>query len=755
MSVLTRSLAVAALLLGALATPRLTAQSPTDPAWRVDGRVVDSTGRGIPRADVSLLDAAGAASRALTDAEGRFRIAVPARGRYALLIVASGFRSTSSSIDVTRSPAVVPDVVLRPSGVQQPVVVIGRGDAGQTRHLSGADVLSAVSILTSEQIARENVDFAQELLRKVSGVYHADFNQGIVSGDIGIRGFNSESEIAHVRLNVDGIPMNINSGFGEVNAIAPLEIDRMEIVRGTSDARYGLFNLAGNVNVATRRGGNSLLTRLTTGSFGTSEAQAVAALQRGGFSQTYAGSYRTADGYRDHSALDKYTGSAKWFYATPGDRVSVGLIARVHELETDAPGYLTRTESRTTPTVSPAFSNADGGDITTRQLSLHADLAPTATSALSLKAYGQSFDRNRWVRFTAAGAQQERREDENQYGLISQLTLRPAAWRALDATLSLGADWQTQDNLQQRFRTANRVRSATLRDYDFTFSNTGAFAQVDLAPVRALRLHGGVRADRFDGEFTNKVANTTLPILDYGTVWQPKLGAIFAPRAGWSLYGNYGRAFQIGTGIAAFGTAPLSPSVNDGWEVGVSTAPASWLTLRAGVWRQTATDEVRLKFDNSGDSENIGETRREGFDVEGTVQLAGGVSLWGTVTTQRATLVEPGLAQAAIKGNRLNHVPDWTTKLGLDWTHRSGVTVAAWTYGQDDYFLTPANTQPRFGGYFATNLDVSWRLRAATFGVALQNAFDRYFEYAWFDGTQTLHSPANGRSVMVSVTLQR
>ncbi len=746
-------LLLAALL--ALDSSVLASQETATSAWRVSGRVVDSLGAPLAAATLALADAEGREARTQSGDDGRFSVAARGRGRHVLTVVALGFRTVSRAVDVAGASTSLPDIVLRPRPTQAPVVVIGRGDAGEARHLAAADMLSVVSVMTGDQVARENVDFAQELLRKVSGVYHADFNQGIVSGDIGMRGFNAESEIAHVRLLVDGIPMNLNSGFGEINAIAPLEIERMEIVRGTSDARYGLFNLAGNVNVTTRRGGNNVMARLTTGSFGTSEAQAIANLERGRFSQSIAGSYRTVDGYRDHASLTKRSASGKWFLRSANDKASLGLIARVHELETDAPGYLTFDQSRATPTLSPAFSNADGGDISTRHLSLHADFSPTRNSYLTVKGYGQSFDRNRFVRFTAAGAQQERREDENQYGLISQFTVRPAPLARVDGVLSLGADWQTQDNLQQRFRTTDRVRAATLRDYDFSLRNTGGFAQVDIAPVRALRLHAGVRADAFDGDFTNKGTSVTTPIIDYGTVWQPKLGAVFTPVAGWSAYANFGRSFQIGTGLASYSSKPLDPSVNDGWEVGVITAPAAWLTVRGGVWRQTATDEVRLKFDNSGDSENIGETERKGIDLEGTVQLGGGVSVWGAYTSQRATLVEPGLAQPQFRGKRLNHVPDWTMKLGADWTHRSGFAASAWTYGQDDYYLTPANTLPKFGGYMATNVDLSWRWRDATLGLAMQNVFDRYYEYAWFDGTQTLHSPASGRSVLVSVTLQR
>lgn len=741
-------------LLFLLFAPSITGAQASS-TWRVEGRVVDSATAPLSGVVVSLSDTDGRETVTRTMSDGRFALAARARGRHTFTARANGLRAVSRTIDVTAATLDLGTIVLRTRMTQPPVVVIGRGDAGSSRHLGAGDMLSAVSVMTSEQVARENVDFAQELLRKIPGVYHADYNQGIVSGDIAMRGFNTEGEIAHARIMVDGIPMLTNAGFGEINAIPALEIERMEVVRGTSDARYGLFNIAGNVNVTTKRGGNNTLARLTTGAFGTTEAQVVAANARRGFSQTLAGSYRTSDGFRDHAAVTKYTASGKWFYDAPSERFSIGLIGRIHQLETDAPGYLTLADARQTPRASPAFSGSDGGTIGTQHVSLHTDFNPSPSTALTVRAYGQAFDRVRFVRFTAAGAQQERREDERQYGVVSQFTWRPAALRSTDAVISLGADWQTQDNLQQRFRTDTRVRAATLRDYDFTFANRGGFAQLDFAPLSPLRVHAGIRVDGFDGEFTNKATAATAPMLDYGAIWQPKLGAIYTPGGGVSLYGNFGRSFQIGTGIAAYGSAPLSPSTNDGWEMGVSMEPTSRLTVRAGVWQQNASDEVRLKFDNSGDSENIGETERKGVDIEGTMAIGHGVSVWGTYTTQRAVLVEPGLAQASIKGNRLNHVPDWTTKVGVDWSPRTDLSLSAWTFGQDDYFLTPANATAKFGGYFSTNVDVSYRWRAATVGLAVQNVFDRYFEYVWFDGAQTLHSPANGRGVLLNVTLQR
>ncbi len=263
----------------------------------------------------------------------------------------------------------------------------------------------------------------------VRGVYHANFNQGIVSGEVGIRGFNSESDVASTKLVVDGIPTNLNSGLGEFNSLFPLEIERVEIVRGTNDPRYGLFNLAGNVGVTTREGGAYVATRALGGSFGTREVQGVVAREHalgkdgaaGTLAQTWFGGWREGDGWRANSALARRAGSGKLFWTSPGARTRVGVIARVHALDTDAPGYLTAAEARATPRLSPAFSSADGGTVDTRQLSAHVEARPTPTLAWSARAYDQRFERVRWVRFTAGGAQQERVKDERQWGAITEL----------------------------------------------------------------------------------------------------------------------------------------------------------------------------------------------------------------------------------------------------------------------------------------------------------------------------------------------
>jgi iron complex outermembrane receptor protein len=651
-----------------------------------------------------------------------------------------------------------------------PVTVIGAAAGAGRAHPGAADVLTSVSVLGAEQVARENVQFAQEVLRKVPGVYHANFNQGIISGDVGIRGFNTASDVASTKLLVDGIPTNLNSGLGEFNALFPLEIERIEIVRGTNDPRYGLFNLAGNVGVTTRgseppagAGGPFVAARALTGSFGTQEAQGVVsrahALGRGGargtLAHTWFGGWRDAAGFRANSALEKRAGSGKVFWTSPA-RASASAPSRAAVARHRRAGVPHRAEARAAPGGSPPFADADGGSVDTRQASLHLVVRPTPTLAWSGRVYGQRFERVRYVRFSAAGAQQERVEDERQRGAITELTWSPAALAPVGGSVSAGADWQGQDNAQQRYRTAARAREATLRDYAFTFANGGGYARANATLGGRLTLDAGLRVDRVGGDFRNVQTGEALPVIAYGWIPQPKASASLAVSRRLSVYGNYGRGFQTGTGLAAYGRQALTYSRNDGYEAGAVLHPLAAWSLRAGAWRQDASGEVRLRFDNSGDSENVGRTERRGVDVETTVQLARGLAVWGALTTQRAVLAEPGARAPQLRGNRLNHVPDWTAKYGADWTPLPRVTASFWAYGQDGYHLTDANDLPRYGGYTAVNADVSVRLaRGVGVGLAVQNLFDRYFEYVWLDGATTRHSPANPRSLFLTMRFDR
>ena len=405
---------------------------------------------------------------------------------------------------------------------------------GKRRHPQGRDLPGSVDIVGADQIRNESVDEPLELLRRVPGVGVEDFNQGIVSSDIPVRGFSPVGEIAPLKLIIDGVPSNLHDGLADMKPIFPLEIQRIELLRGTHDPRYGLYAVAGNLQIFTRSGGNYTVLRGTAASFNTYEAQATSGFEDEHLSQNLFGAFRYSAGYRGNAELQKYALSGKWFYKL-GTRLRAGIIARMFRMDADAPGYLSEAQAETEPRSSPVFSQNDGGIQSNRHASAHLEADLTERLFWSLRAYHQTVERQRFVRFTEAGTQQERYELDRQSGGLTQLSYRPGGLGVLhDLVFSAGGDLQYQDNVYRRFATDGaRNRVTASRDQAFDLLSYGAFAMADIQPWMWLRLVGGLRWDRLDGEMKNILMDGTMtPIVDYGNIWQPKVSAMVHARPG-------------------------------------------------------------------------------------------------------------------------------------------------------------------------------------------------------------------------------
>jgi len=625
--------------------------------------------------------------------------------------------------------------------IGEEVIVIGKSNEIQEVELSGSR-----DILARDQLENEHVNFTADLFKKIPGVYFSRFNQGIISANIAMRGFDGEGSSPHSKLLIDGIPSNLHVGYPEMDALFPMEIDHIEVVKGTFDPRFGLHNVAGNVQMYSRQSGDEKELELMYGSFDTYEAQGLYASESDNMDQTYFIGTRKTAGYRDHSDLEKTTVSGKWFYDVTED-VNIGLIARHFTYEADAPGYLSKTLAHQDPTASAIFSNTDGGDKTTDHLSLHLNYQVSDDIEWIVKAYHQSFDRHRWVKFTAAANQQERVEDEKQNGLISILswTINPE-W-----LVQWGIDYEAQDNLHQRFVSNQRQRGAVSRNHQFDFNHYGSYLQVENQLTEKLQWNAGVRVNRYTGDFTNLANNQHRDINDYGNLTQPAAGLNYQATPSLSLFANWGKTYQIGNGISAYALPgkDVDASENTGSEIGFQLTPQIPFELRFSLWQQNASDELTAKSDGSGDFENVGKTERDGWEILLSWQPAGAWYLWTSYTKQEAILAEPGATNAAIKGNWLNHIPDYSAALGVDYQINSNWKVSLFNTTQSDSYVSNNSSLGKFGDYSLTELRIGFATGNHDINLQVTNLFDEYYEYVWFD-TDTLHSPGDGRAVNLS-----
>jgi len=635
------------------------------------------------------------------------------------------------------------------------------------------NVLTSVDVLGGDQVEDKNVMNSWQLLGQMPGIQLTETGQGAESGKVTFRAFNGEGYINGIKTLIDGIPSNVNSGNQRfIDMIFPLDIDYIEVVRGTNDPRYGLHNIAGNINFATRQGGNYVDSRLTYGSFDTREVQLAVGHEEGNFAQNYILAKQDSNGYRDHSNSNKYALGGKWFVSNDEQNFRIGLIARLYHHQAQESGFLTRDQMHASRTQSPAKNANDGDDRDMKHLSLHADWQLNDDLSLSSKLYYNGYNDDRTVTFTdyrPGNAPRQRRQwDEQQTGILNNLT-----WRVNEhLTLDGGVNYEEQDNTYRRQRYSfsvpthfDTVPARVQNDDRYTLRNTGAYVQAVIQPIESLKIIPAMRVDQFTGS-TQLLGGVKGSLQDYGWIRQPKLSVIYSVTPDIDVYANWGRTFQILTGSTepAYLTPrqpSYDPSINTGKEVGIKFRPFEGAQARVAIWQQDATDEV-ANMPSTGTTVGLGETRRRGVDLQINAQLDDQWTVYASHAIQEAKVVKAfSAAGQSLSGKEVFSTPRYVSTVGVDYRYNDDWKFGLQGRAQGSYYIDELNEQGKYGGFVVADASVSYRITsAASVDVQVKNLLDRKYEYVWYDNffwggdDQAMFSPAPGRSAFVSLNLK-
>ena len=649
-----------------------------------------------------------------------------------------------------------------------------RVDSSSGRPLqTGSSVLTSVDVLGADKVEEKNVMNSWELLGQMPGIQLTETRQGAESGKATFRAFNGEGYINGIKTLIDGVPSNVNSGNQRfIDMVFPLDIDYIEVVRGTNDPRYGLHNIGGNINFVTRQGGNYSDGRLTYGSVNTRELQVAVGRESGNFAQNYFFAKQDSDGFRDHAKSDKYSLGAKWFFTDDEGLLKVGLVTRLYHHEADEPGFLTRQELKASRTDSAAKNANDGDDRDMKQLALHLDWQLRDDLSLSNTLYHNRYEDDRKVTFTSyavGNAPRQRRQwDERQTGLLSNLTWASTDWLTLDGGINL----EHQDNEYRRYRYSYSVPTnfdappARIQNDDaYTLDNFGTYVQAVIQPTEQLKIIPAYRLDRFSGE-TELPGGIKADLQDYGWIRQPKLSVVYSLTPDLNVYANWGRTFQILTGsrepaYLTAGQKAFKPSINTGKEVGVRFNPVNGTETRIALWQQDATDEV-ANMPSTGTTVGLGKTRRRGVDLQLTAELDEHWSLWASHSIQEAKVVSAFTASGqSLAGKEVFSTPRHISNLGADYRLNDDWRFGLQARAQGDYYIEELNQQGKYGGYALLDASVNYRLSPTTsLDLQVKNLTDRQYEYVWYDNffwggaDQPMFSPAPGRTAYLSLNLK-
>lgn len=205
----------------------------------IEGTITGEKGEPLQGA---VIEVKNSSTKAQTDAAGKFKITVPAKG--SLLITSTGY--TDQSITFTEATTTLNIVLAIDTKGMDEVVVVGYNTVKKK------DLTGSVSGINSKDIRSRPVNNAVEAMQgKVAGVDISSNERPGQIGSINIRGVRSLTASNSPLFVVDGIPL-ITGGIDNIN---PGDIESIDVLKDASaTAIYGSRGANGVVIVNTKQG---------------------------------------------------------------------------------------------------------------------------------------------------------------------------------------------------------------------------------------------------------------------------------------------------------------------------------------------------------------------------------------------------------------------------------------------------------------------------------------------------------------------
>lgn len=656
------------------------------------------------------------------------------------------------------------------------------------------DTPASVDVVQGEQLrnAQLQVNLSEPLVR-IPGV--VAFNRQNYAQDlqISVRGFGARSTfgVRGVRLFTDGIPATAPDGQGQVSHFDLGSADRLEVLRGPFSSLYGNSS-GGVISLFTADGGPQEVLEAGT-AFGADSVRRQNVRfsgEEGAWNWNLGATHFETDGFRDHSAAERngFNGKVR-LKATQATRVTFVLNA-VDMPDVQDPLGLTRAEYEADPRqASPAaltfntrksVHQVQGGIIVDHVVNdVHALKVTTWRGQRGTEQF-QSIPVGPQLAPTHSGGVIDL---QRQYGGIDgQWT---AKTRAGGGLLSFTAGL-TADELEEDRRGYRNFRGATLgvqgelrRNEANRVRSFDQYAQAQWQGER-VSLTGGLRhsvvrfdsRDRFiapgNGDDSGSARyEATTPVLGVVSHVNERLNVYAAAGSGFETPTFNELSYRPGSQPGLnFG---LRPAKSRQYEIGVKAEPLPDWRVNAALFQARTSDEISVLSNTGGRStfQNVGKTRRQGFELALEGQFAPAWSTYAALTYLDARFRSSFLTCAGTPcpaantvvpaGNRIPGIPRVTAYAEVAWKHRPwGLETALEARHVGSIPVNDRNTDATAAAT-VFNLRVSllqrrdrWTFREF---LRLDNIADRKYVGSVIvnDGNDRFFEPAPGRTWLLGV----
>lgn len=628
------------------------------------------------------------------------------------------------------------------------VVVKGQGMSAQNETVS-------TTRIDQEQIREQRVSRVQELFTLVPGMENRGLQIGGVADSITLRGFTGGGHGGDLGAVIDGVPLNEPTshadGYVDFNVLIPLELSQMAVHRGPVSVLYGNYARAGVVGLESRKGGNYREADVSLGSFGTLDTQVAYGLETEGRRINLAAQGWRTDGARDNSKWHRGTLAGRVAYDLTPD-VELAFSGRYHSGKWDATGRITQAELDNKSLAQKAHPQAqnDGGE--KEYLSLRADLGVKLNDRIKLLAFAYGVDQS-FLRFSSfapntypnpVGVPWPQREESYDRSVSGAGLNLNGRHELAGATL----DWVTgleryTDTTDSRYRAGLLDRMPTVSTTDgsqrlgnrqMRMNTTSYFAQGEWSLDPLFRPSVGVRHDRFTGDC--RVLGTEFQMGGCGTMnsyshTSPKLGVRSTVAPGVDLRTSWTEGFQLPNDAAKYvpGGAAVEPTTFRQFELGANTKLGQNAVLDIAWFRIDSSDEIYLANAATATYANLGQTRREGIEIDWRYAPAAAWELHAVGSWFNSKVMQT--SSAAAPGKKVPSTPNHMFTLGATWRPVAGWSATTSVRKVGSYAVDAANLYT-YKGYTVAKVGVQYERASASgqrqrYYASIDNVFDRRY----------------------------
>jgi len=547
----------------------------------------------------------------------------------------------------------------------------------------GAARPGTFTTITADEIATLPVgrDISNIFMR-VPGVVANNIDQGDTGNGFRMRGFATQgTHGADTAIYIDGVPQNIPSSQGGAgHGPAFLEwmtaemIDSVDVVKGPVSALYGDQNRAGSITITTREGGSATPSSaaVTLSSYGGRRASLLLSGEYGAVRSLLVADRFRMNGFRHGGSNDR--ANLFWKLSTTIGTGIYSLRASYYRSDYTGAGYLSlpALEAGLDPHATqyglPGFGDA-------QRRSLVFNRRAIGAAGWFATVYAEDFERSRAIA-TSATQHTFGLDDRRMYGARAGNT-----W-IFDDSGVLTAGFETRadrgDALRQQYQRLQPTPNY-VNNQDLDLLAHGVFVQGQYRVAPTVKLHGGMRYDRFDYDIVNRKLPAASTAYRGGAL-TPKYGAIWSVRPGVDVFANVAQglrspaAEQISSSgslgpLGARGgriNAGIDPSKVRSHDLGIDVRRAGGWHLAAAMYRIANDDEiVNTAPDVFAAS---GQTSRQGFELD--AQYAPGRTFNAYLSYGR--ILRARLDNPAPGAGALLSVPAHTWKAGAQYRQPLG-----------------------------------------------------------------------------------